>query len=152
MSLIVDEHREYLADAPRVRAFRDALRARVKPGDVVVDLGAEGYLPSARRTLSVTSTPDPEPYVIELARGVPVELRFLGQSEGLSPLAGHLVFLVERAQLASIDGPFPSQGPPSNHRINGICMRIDDLALMNQLLTGDFYETGRARFLALWEE
>lgn len=39
MSLELDEHREYLADAPRVDAFARAIAAVVEPGDVVVDLG-----------------------------------------------------------------------------------------------------------------
>ena len=40
MSLVVDEHREYLADPVRVGAFDAALRAMVRPGDVVLDLAS----------------------------------------------------------------------------------------------------------------
>jgi hypothetical protein len=40
VSLIVDEHREYLKDAVRLDAFRAAIYQRVRPGDVVVDLGS----------------------------------------------------------------------------------------------------------------
>ena len=40
MSLIVDEHREYLSDAVRVAAFRDAIREVVAPGSVVLDLAS----------------------------------------------------------------------------------------------------------------
>ena len=40
MSLIVDEHRQYLADDARVSAFRRAIEEVVQPGDVVLDLGA----------------------------------------------------------------------------------------------------------------
>lgn len=40
MSLIIDEHRAYLADEPRVAAFRAALGTVIRPGDVVLDLGA----------------------------------------------------------------------------------------------------------------
>ncbi|MCU1382699.1 MAG: putative methylase [Acidobacteria bacterium] len=40
MSLVVDEHREYLADTVRVAAFDAALRALVRPGDVVLDLAS----------------------------------------------------------------------------------------------------------------
>ncbi len=40
MSLIVDEHRQYLSDEVRVAAFRRAIHEVVKPGDVVGDLGA----------------------------------------------------------------------------------------------------------------
>lgn len=37
---MLDFHRELLDDAERTLAFRDAIRATVKPGDVVVDLGS----------------------------------------------------------------------------------------------------------------
>jgi protein arginine N-methyltransferase 1 len=40
MSLIVDEHRQYLQDAVRIGAFRAAIERCVRPGDVVVDFGA----------------------------------------------------------------------------------------------------------------
>ena len=40
MSLIVDEHREYLSDRARLSAYRDALRARVRPGDVGADIAS----------------------------------------------------------------------------------------------------------------
>jgi hypothetical protein len=40
MSLVVDAHREFLSDAVRLSAYETAIRQRVRPGDVVVDLGA----------------------------------------------------------------------------------------------------------------
>ena len=40
MSLIVDEHREYLSDGNRLEAYSRAIEELVKPGSVVVDLGA----------------------------------------------------------------------------------------------------------------
>lgn len=40
MSLLVDEHRQYLADHARVSAFQRAIGEVVKPGDVALDLGA----------------------------------------------------------------------------------------------------------------
>lgn len=40
MSLVLDEHRQYLADRARVGAFDAALRGLVKPGDVVLDLAS----------------------------------------------------------------------------------------------------------------
>jgi hypothetical protein len=40
MSLVIDEHRQYLADTNRISAFDRAIRETVRPGDVVVDLGS----------------------------------------------------------------------------------------------------------------
>ena len=40
MSLILDQHRQYLADRSRIDAFSAAINEVVKPDDVVVDLGA----------------------------------------------------------------------------------------------------------------
>jgi hypothetical protein len=40
MSLVLDEHREYLSDPNRLDAYSRAIAELVKPGDVVVDLGA----------------------------------------------------------------------------------------------------------------
>lgn len=40
MSLVLDEHRQYLADTARLDAFDAAIRTTVKPGDVVLDLAS----------------------------------------------------------------------------------------------------------------
>jgi hypothetical protein len=40
LSLILDEHRQYLTDQARVRAFRQAISEVVNPGAVVLDLGS----------------------------------------------------------------------------------------------------------------
>jgi hypothetical protein len=40
VSLVLDEHRGYLADSVRLTAFERAIAATVKPGDVVIDLGS----------------------------------------------------------------------------------------------------------------
>ncbi len=39
MSMILDEHRQYLSDEVRVGLYRKAISKVIKPGDVVVDLG-----------------------------------------------------------------------------------------------------------------
>ena len=40
MSLILDEHRQYLSDAARLAAFDRAIAATVRPGDIVLDLAS----------------------------------------------------------------------------------------------------------------
>ncbi|HEX6463869.1 MAG TPA: 50S ribosomal protein L11 methyltransferase [Vicinamibacterales bacterium] len=40
MSLVVDEHREFLSDRTRLEVFERAIAATVHPGDIVIDLGA----------------------------------------------------------------------------------------------------------------
>jgi protein arginine N-methyltransferase 1 len=72
MSQLVDEHRQYLADQPRLAAYRQAIEEIVKPDDVVVDLGAgTGILgllacqAGARRVYSIDSGG-----MLEIARAV----------------------------------------------------------------------------------
>lgn len=70
MSELLAEHRHYLADAPRLVAYAQAISTLVRPGDVVIDLGAgSGVLgllacrAGAARVYAVDDGP-----VIELAR------------------------------------------------------------------------------------
>jgi hypothetical protein len=72
MSLVLDEHRQYLADANRVAAFEQAIRETIQPGDVVVDLGSgTGILgllacrAGARRVYSIDEGP-----IVGLARAI----------------------------------------------------------------------------------
>ncbi len=72
MSLILDEHRQFLADEIRLSAFRGALEKSLKPGDVVLDLGSgTGILgllacrAGARRVYSIEMGG-----IIELAREI----------------------------------------------------------------------------------
>jgi protein arginine N-methyltransferase 1 len=70
VSLVLDEHRHYLADTHRLAAFRAALNAVVRPGDTVLDLacgtGILGFLAcdaGARHVYAVDDGP-----VIDIAR------------------------------------------------------------------------------------
>lgn len=72
MSTIIDEHREYLSDRPRLAAFRQALEQLVTPDSVVLDLGCgTGILgllacrAGAKRVYAVD-----EGGIIEVARGL----------------------------------------------------------------------------------
>ncbi|MCX5723810.1 MAG: 50S ribosomal protein L11 methyltransferase [Nitrospirae bacterium] len=72
MSLILDEHRQYLSDPVRMAAFQAAIQEVVKQGDVVLDLGAgTGILgllacrAGATRLYSIESTD-----IIQLTRDI----------------------------------------------------------------------------------
>jgi hypothetical protein len=72
MSLVIDEHRDYLADTVRVSAFDSAICEVVRPGDIVVDLGSgTGVLgllacrAGARHVFSIDSGP-----IVGLAREI----------------------------------------------------------------------------------
>jgi protein arginine N-methyltransferase 1 len=72
VSLIIDEHRQYLSDQIRVSAYRDAINEIVKQDSVVLDLGAGtgimGLLAcqaGAKRVYSIESDP-----IIGLAREI----------------------------------------------------------------------------------
>jgi len=88
LSLIVDEHREYLADQARVSAFRKAIHDVVKAGDVVLDLGSgTGILgllaceAGARRVYSIESGG-----MIEVARSL---CRSNGFEDRVTFIKGH---------------------------------------------------------------
>ena len=72
MSRALDEHREYLTDAPRIAAFRRAIHATVRPGDVVLDLacgtGILGLMACEAGAARVYAIDDGE--IIEVARAI----------------------------------------------------------------------------------
>ena len=72
MSLVVDTHRQYLADDVRLHAFRHAIAEVVRPGDTVLDLGSGtgilGLFACAAGAARVYSLE--ESGLIELARDV----------------------------------------------------------------------------------
>jgi RNA polymerase sigma factor (sigma-70 family) len=108
----------------------------------------DGYLPVEVRGIEVSRSPPP-PRTVELVRGAELELVLEPPDPGDGsphPARGHLVFLLERGQLGSISGPYPTQEPPANIRWNGICLRIDDPDIRKQNLG---LEHGRATLRGL---
>ncbi len=94
MSLVLDEHRQYLADASRVSAFRQAIEEVVTPGDIVLDLGAgTGILglmacrAGAKRVYAIEEGP-----IIGLARGI-------AEANGFRDRITHIKGLSTRVEL-----------------------------------------------------
>lgn len=104
MSLLLDEHRLYLSDEPRVRALRQAVAATVRPGDCVLDLGCgTGVLglmaceAGARRVYAVDDSG-----MIVIARAL---ARAAGVADRITHIAGHslTVDLPERCDVLVYD-------------------------------------------------
>lgn len=104
MSLLLDEHREYLSDRPRIDAFRRAIHATVRPGDIVLDLGCgTGILglmaceAGAARVYAID-----ESGMIEIARAI---ARRNGAADRITHIASHStrVTLPERASVLVFD-------------------------------------------------
>jgi Arginine methyltransferase oligomerization subdomain/Ribosomal protein L11 methyltransferase (PrmA) len=92
MSLVVDEHRQYLSDEIRVAAFRRAIAGVVRPGDVVLDLasgtGVLGLLAceaGAARVYSVEMDG-----MIEIARAAAVANGFADRMIFVPGLSSHV--------------------------------------------------------------
>ncbi|MBM4061600.1 MAG: hypothetical protein FJ265_10975 [Planctomycetes bacterium] len=115
--------------------------------DVTFHLQEKGYAPRTVTDLPVTREPDPAPIPVEITRGVSVTLTVADAAGFAKARAGHVLFLLEQSQLGMVRGPFPRQGGPSNMRINGICVWLEQHGLMNQM--PDFDDTGRARLTGL---
>jgi protein arginine N-methyltransferase 1 len=104
MSLMLDEHREYLSDLPRISLFRRAANAVVKRGDVVLDLacgtGVLGMLAmkaGAARVYQVDVTP-----MIQVAREVARANGYGESAIGIRELSTR-VRLPEQADLVIAD-------------------------------------------------
>ena len=123
------------------------LRVPIGRVDVSFHLQNSGYAPLVAPNLLVTPEPNPSAIPIELVGGVEVVLEVEDHGAFAKARKDHLVFLLERSQLGHLRGPFPNQAPPSNHRINGVCMRVAQPGLLNQMVYPD--ETGRAAFTGL---
>ncbi|MCA8948876.1 MAG: carboxypeptidase regulatory-like domain-containing protein, partial [Planctomycetes bacterium] len=130
---------------PGARAFETARRALDSAGlvelalplgrvDVSLALQPLGYAPLVVQGLLVTANADPSPRVVRVVRGVDVTLVIAAPEAFAAAVPGHIVFLLERSQLDSLRGPFPRQGPPSNHRIGGVCMWVEEPGLLAQQL------------------
>ena len=104
MSLVIDEHRQYLTDEHRLQAFAAAIARVVRPGDVVVDLasgtGILGLLAcraGAARVYAIEHTA-----IIELARGIARENGCADRIVHVQGLSGD-VTLPERADVVIAD-------------------------------------------------
>ena len=104
MSLLLDEHREYLADRHRIDALRRAIHATVRSGDIVLDLGCGSGLlgliaceAGAARVYAVDNTG-----MIEIARAI---ARAAGMADRITHIAGHstVIDLPERANVLVFD-------------------------------------------------
>jgi type I protein arginine methyltransferase len=94
VSQILEEHRHYLADQARIAKYAAAIAHGVKPGDVVIDLGAgSGILglmalrAGARRVYAIDASP-----ALELARAV----------AAANGVADRVVFVRERSTRARL--------------------------------------------------
>ncbi len=129
----------------RGRPGRVELGLPVGRVDLSLHLDRDGYAPRVVHGLNVV-TGEPEPVVVSLERGLELELACTGPDGPARP-ASPLVLLLHESRLASVRGPFPHQGGPSNHRINGVCMWIGDPGLLNRIPR--FRDDGRARLEGL---
>jgi len=104
MSLLLDEHREYLSDRPRVDAFRRAIHNTVRPGDIVLDLacgtGILGLMACEAGASRVYAIDDSG--MIEIARAV---ARHNGLDGRITHFFGHsaMTSLPERADVLVFD-------------------------------------------------
>ena len=104
MSTVIDEHREYLSDGPRLTAFREAIAELVTPDSVVLDLGCGtgilGLL-ACRAGAKLVYAVD-EGGMIEVARSLCEANAFTNQMRFIKGLSIQIV-LPERVDLVVAD-------------------------------------------------
>jgi hypothetical protein len=126
---------------------RSCLELPLGEYDLRVDLAREGYLPVVLERISPTLDPDPKAHNVRLERGVDVHVRLSGpaQAPGIPP-GSRVVFLLERSQLPSVEGPFSPGDPRANSSYggdHGVQLRIDDDDVRSQTLgREEFYFDG----------
>ena len=128
---------------------RVTMKLPVGAVDLSLYFGESGYARREVHNLAVTDQPDPAPVRIELERGVALTLRIEGETPfDAGHRAGHLLFVLEEGQVDTLRGPFPTQGGPSNHRINGVNMWVRDPGMLHRLLNFDASGSARLEGLA----
>ncbi len=137
-------------DETAFRATRDALDGTglvalelpLGRVDVSLSLTDAGYAPQVLRGLLVTRGAAAPPQVVRLTRGVAVELTVEHPEDLAAALGRPLVFVLDRARLGDVRGPFAEPGGESNHRVNGVDMWLAQPGLVAQM--PDFGADGRA--------
>lgn len=110
--------------------------------DLSLFLSADGYAPARIHDVPVSAGEPGAPFVVRLARGVEVKLRLEPRPMTAAERRGRLFFLLEESELASVRGPYPTQGGPSNHKVGGVCMWLGEPGLLEQMV--HFDEAGAA--------
>jgi len=116
--------------------------------DISVHLGTSGYAPRQMFGLVVTTDERPAEVRVELTAGVDLRLAVTGAMPFRNKVhEGHVLFVLEDAQVASVRGPFVEQGGDSNLRIQDVNMWLAEPGLMN--LMPRFDEDARATVTGL---
>jgi hypothetical protein len=112
--------------------------------DVSVHLQESGYVARTVLGVQVTADPEPAPIVVDLQRGVELELEVSGDAAfDRAVREGHVLFVLEQAQVPLVRGPFAEQGGESNHRVGGVNLWFEQPGLLQQM--PDFGDGGIAK-------